>query len=91
MGLKRMREIVQVMAREDHQLEITFDDGRKAVVDVKPLMVRDIFRPLSDDSFFRLVEIDHKFGGVSWPNGADICIDWLEAEIARQTHKVHFA
>lgn len=75
-----MREIIEVIPRENYRLEIAFDDGERAIVDVKPLMKRRVFQPLKDKSFFRQVEIDHKFGGVQWPNGADVCIDWIEAK-----------
>jgi hypothetical protein len=86
-----MREIVEVIPRDDYRLEIGFDDGERAVVDLKLLMKREVFRPLTDKSFFRQVEIDHKFGGIRWPNGADVCIDWIEAEIARQRPKALYA
>jgi len=86
-----MREILEVMPREDYRLEIVFDDGEKATVDLKPLMTRKVFHPLKDESFFRQVEIDRKFGGVQWPNGADVCIDWIESEIARQKPGVQYA
>jgi len=76
-----MREITEVIPTEDYRLKIAFDDGERAIVDVKPLMKRKVFQPLKDKSFFRQVEIDHKFGGVQWPNGPDVCIDWIEAEI----------
>jgi hypothetical protein len=72
-------------------LEVVFDDGERAIVDVKPLMRRKIFQPLMDKSFFRKVEIDRKFGGVQWPNGADVCLDWIEAEMVRQKPRVQYA
>ncbi len=75
-----MRKIVDVIPREDHLLDIRFDDGSKAMVDVKPLMGRRVFEPLWDETFFRRVEID-EFGGLEWPNGADICVDWIEDQI----------
>jgi len=86
-----MREIVEVIPKDDYLLEICFADGQKATVDVKPLMKRRIFQPLRDESFFRQVEIDRKFGGIEWPNGADICIDWIESEIARHKPKAQCA
>jgi len=86
-----MKEIVQVAASQDRCLEITFDDGAVELVDIKTLLDRDVFRPLQDESFFARVAIDHKFGGLIWPNGADICIDWIEAEIGRQRPRVKSA
>ena len=83
-----MREITEVIPTEDYRLKILFDDGERAIVDVKPLMKRKVFQPLKDKSFFRQVEIDRKFGGVQWPNGADVCIDWIEAALkTRKTQK----
>jgi len=75
-----VREIIEVIPRDNYKLEIAFEDGERAIVDVKPLMRRKVFQPLKDKSLFRQVEIDHKFGGVQWPNGPDVCIDWIEAE-----------
>ncbi len=86
-----MREIVEAIPKEDYRLEIVFDDGERVTVDVKPLMKRLIFHPLRDESFFRQVEIGHKFGGVEWPNGADICIDWIEAQIGSQRPLARYA
>jgi len=86
-----MREITEVVPTEDYRLKIVFDDGETAIVDVKPLMKREIFQPLMDKNFFRQVEIDRKFGGVQWPNGTDVCIDWIEAEIARQNPRIQYA
>lgn len=78
-----MGKIVKALPREDYRLEIWFDDDHSVVVDIKPLMKRKIFQPLWDVSVFSQVELD-EFGGLEWPNGADICIDWIEAEIGRQ-------
>jgi hypothetical protein len=84
-SIKRiMREIIKVIPIEDYRIEITFDDGQEAIVDIKPLMKRQVFHALQDEAYFRLVKVDHKFGGLEWPNGADICIDWIEAQIEAQ-------
>lgn len=86
-----MREILEVIPQEDYRLEIVFDDGERAIVDVKPLMKRQVFKPLMDKAFFRQVKIDRKFGGVQWPNGADVCADWIESEIARRKPRARYA
>jgi|WetSurMetagenome_2_1015567.scaffolds.fasta_scaffold1361060_1 hypothetical protein len=76
-----MRQIVGVSPESNYHLRITFDDGDTAVIDVEPLLERDAFQALRNKSLFSEVEIDHKFSGVVWPNGVDICIDWIEEEI----------
>ncbi|MFH0821935.1 MAG: DUF2442 domain-containing protein [Pseudomonadota bacterium] len=86
-----MRETVEAIPKAGYLLQIGFSDGVRVTVDVKPLMKRRIFQPLWDGDFFRRVEIDHKFGGLEWPNGADICIDWIEAQIESQRPLVNYA
>jgi hypothetical protein len=86
-----MRKIINVVPLEGYRLEITFEGEATEIVDIKPLLKRPLFLPLWDESFFAKVEIDHKFDGVMWPDGPDICIDWIEAEIERRKPQVKFA
>ena len=62
--------------------------GSRNLVDVKPLLQFPTFESIRDWDYFSRVKVDHKFGGVEWPNGTDICIDWIEAQITRQRPKV---
>ncbi len=86
-----MREIIQVRPANDYFLEIEFSDGSRNLVDVKPLLQFPTFESIRDWDYFSRVKVDHKFGGVEWPNGTDICIDWIEAQITRQRPKVFHA
>jgi hypothetical protein len=85
-----MSEVIRVVPQDDYLLDVELDDGRKAVIDVKPLLRHAIFEPLKDRSFFFQVGID-RFGGLVWPNGADICADWIEAEIAVPAYQAQTA
>jgi hypothetical protein len=78
-----MSQVIRVIPREDFELEVELDTGEKLVVDVKPLLVKPIFLPLKDETVFRQVRVDD-FGGLEWPNGADICVDWI---LAQTTHR----
>jgi len=89
-GVRILRDVVKVIPLEDYRLEVWFDDGQRATVDIKPLMHRQVFRPLWDENIFSRVEINHKFGGVIWPTGADVCVDWIEAEIGRQRPRASY-
>lgn len=86
-----MREIVEVIPLENHFLEIKFDDGVTAVIDMKPLMEREVFQALWNEDFFAEVEIDHRFKGILWPGEREVCIDWIEAEIGRQKSRTRYA
>ena len=85
-----MSEVVKVIPKGNYQLEIELDDGRRAIIDVKTLLQKPIFQPLREKAFFRQVIID-KFGGLDWPNGADICVDWIEEEIAHPRFRAQTA
>ena len=84
-GNGTMREIIGIKPLDNRCLEVEFDDGERSVVDITPLIEsREIFKDLKDERIFKEVKVDYKFGGVKWPSGADICIDWIEAQIAQK-------
>ncbi len=56
--------------------------GRKGLIDAKPFLEHFLFEPLKEKTLFDQVEVD-RLGGVKWPNGGDICIDWIGEEMAR--------
>ena len=72
-------DVVEVTPRDGHQLELTFKDGLKAVVDLDKVIQRfeGVFAPLNDPVYFRLVRVDPDLGTIVWPNGADVCPDVL--------------
>jgi len=78
-----MAQVVKVVPREDYRLEIELDNGDNMVLDIRPLLQKPIFKPLFDEAFFRRVKVD-EFGGLEWPNGADICVDWI---LAQSSHR----
>jgi hypothetical protein len=62
-----------------HKLELTFQDGLNAVVDLDRVITRfdGIFAALNDREYFRSVSLDPEAATIVWPNGADICLDVL--------------
>jgi len=82
-----MKEIARVKPRDNYLLEIEFADGSIHLIDVKPLLESPAFRSIRDKDLFSRFEVDYRFGGVEWPNGIDICIDWIEAQLERSNRK----
>ncbi|HLG16940.1 MAG TPA: DUF2442 domain-containing protein [Blastocatellia bacterium] len=72
-------DVVDVRPLDGHQLELTFKDGLKAVVDLDRVIrsFEGVFAPLKDPEYFRLVRVDTEIGTIVWPNGADLCPDVL--------------
>ena len=70
-----MRTIVQVEARDDWTLKVTFSSSDVRTFDVRPLLTREAFAPLSNLSEFRRIRNGGYF--VEWANGADLSADTL--------------
>jgi hypothetical protein len=74
-----MIDIARVRPLQARQLELTFADGLKGVVDLDQVISQftGVFAPLLDQSYFSLVRLNNELGTIVWPNGADICPDVL--------------
>lgn len=72
-------DVVDVKPLEGHNLELTFQDGLRAVVDMDQVIKRfdGVFASLNDPEYFRQVRVDPEIGTIIWPNGADVCPDVL--------------
>lgn len=71
--------ILKAEVRGPHHLELSFNDGARAVVNVEPLLHGLVFEPLRDPSFFARGVLDPVCGTVVWPNGADFAPEALHA------------
>ena len=74
-----MIDVVAVKYLENHVLELVFDDGLIARIDMDTVIGRfdGVFAPLEDPAYFSQVRVDRELGTIVWPNGADICPDVL--------------
>ncbi|MGH8590911.1 MAG: DUF2442 domain-containing protein [Gammaproteobacteria bacterium] len=72
-------DVVEVKPLDGHNLELTFKDGLRAVVNMDQVIKRfdGVFAPLNDPEYFRQVRVEPEFGTIVWPNGADVCPDVL--------------
>ena len=72
-------DVVDVRPLDGHKLELSFDDGLTAIVDLDRVIssFEGVFAPLRDLEYFRLVRVDPEIGTIVWPNGADLCPDVL--------------
>jgi hypothetical protein len=69
--------ILSAHPKDEHCLFVTFNDGTRKLVDVRPLLEGPVFEPLRDAAFFRQVTVDAVCGTVVWPNGADLAPEAL--------------
>lgn len=68
-----------------HRLAVTFNDGRKGVIDLsgaKTAVDSGIYAALADPGFFEKASLE--LGAVTWPNGADLDPAWMYEMLAGQ-------
>ncbi len=73
-----MIKVTAVKAREDYQLELSFNTGETRVFDVTPYLNRGIFTELREPSYFQSVRL--AFGSIAWPNEQDFGPESLYVE-----------
>jgi hypothetical protein len=75
--------VVDAKYVSDYQLDITFDDGTRKLVDVSQWFKGPVFEPLRKKSYFKKFFIEAT--SIAWPNGADIAPESLyEAQDLRK-------
>jgi hypothetical protein len=67
----RVYRVVSFEITGPHILHVHFDDGTEQVIDFKPILAGEIYRPLRELSVFNQVRIDAEVQTLVWPNGAD--------------------
>jgi hypothetical protein len=74
-----------------HRLHVTFSEGTSGEHDFSALIAETglMGEPLRDPAYFALVFLED--GAPTWPNGFDICPDWLWGEIEATGGRNHEA
>ncbi len=70
-----MEHVTHVFARDDFQLELTFDTGEFKVFDAKPYLDKGVFQRLRDINLFKQAYVG--CGTVCWPQDLDIAPETL--------------
>ena len=67
------------------RLRVRFDDGKEGVHDFTPMVSKNnpgpMLKPLCEASYFARVFIE--LGAPTWPNGFDICPDYLHQQMTQ--------
>ena len=72
-------EVVKAKYIKDYQIELTFNDGKNGIIDLKDHLTGEIFKPLRDKSFLKKFKIE--FDTLSWKNGAGIAPEFLYSKV----------
>jgi hypothetical protein len=76
-----LNKVLQVAVVGRFGLAVRFQDGASGVHDCSELVRRDgpVMISLRDPSYFAEVRLEH--GAPTWPDGYDMCPDWLRMEM----------
>jgi hypothetical protein len=78
--------VTKVTYLTDYRLRLEFDDGTTREVDLSNELYGEVFEPLKNLDFFRLVYVNPDTKTVEWPNGADFAPEFLH-EIGEEVKK----
>ena len=77
--------LVEATPLEEFNVQVRFEDGTEAEVDLSYLIERGgVFEQLRDPGFFRQLRADEEAGTIVWPNDADIAPETLYAHAHRR-------
>jgi hypothetical protein len=79
--IKAMNKVVKIKWLGGHRLHATFSDGATGERDFSAMVAQagPMGQPLRDPAYFARVFLED--GAPTWPNGFDMCPDWLRREI----------
>jgi hypothetical protein len=86
-----MVDVVSVKPLGGHRLRVRFSDGSEGTHDFGVLVKEPgpVLVPLRDERYFARVFLE--FGALTWPNGYDMCPDWLRMEMEAAGELKHVA
>lgn len=73
-----MEKVVKIKVQEDFKIWIKFSDDQEKIVDIRLLIGEGFTRELLEPEKFNEVYIEEG-GGLAWPNGFDICPNYLKS------------
>ena len=74
-------DLVKIKYLGGYQLELTFKDGKKGIVDFKSyLKLGGVYARFKDLDYFKKAYVDKEVGVLCWPGGVDVAPETLYHE-----------
>lgn len=54
-----------------YTLEVVFENNARKTINLAPVLYGEMYGPLKDPDFFKLLKLDDEVQTLVWPNGAD--------------------
>jgi hypothetical protein len=79
-----IRDVVFAPYKDEYRIEITFDDGKRGVVDFSKYLDKGgVFSRFKDIRFFKNFKINEELGVLTWQDEIDVAPETLYAEATR--------
>ena len=62
---------------DGYRIEVSFNDGRKGIADLKDALRGPVFESLKDEAEFRRFVVDKELDTLVWANGADLAPEYI--------------
>ena len=62
---------------KDYKVEVSFNNGRKGIVDLHDTLKGGVFEPLKDKREFSSFVVDKDLATIVWKNGADLAPEYI--------------
>ena len=69
--------VIEAKYVEGYKVEVSFNDGRKGIVDLSVALTGPVFEPLKEVSAFSQLRVDRELETIVWPNGADLAPEFI--------------
>jgi len=77
--------VIEAKYIEGYTVEVSFNDGRKGIVDLSVALKGPVFEPLKEVSAFSQLRVDQELETIVWPNGADLAPEYIYFQAFRNT------
>lgn len=72
--------ITQARYLDDYKVEVSFNNGRTGIADLKEALKGPMFEPLKEKSVFSTLTVDKELETIVWSNGADLAPEYIYFE-----------
>jgi len=69
--------VIDAKYLEDYRIEVSFNDGKKGIVDLSQSLQGTVFGFLKNKKKFSQFKFDRELDTIVWPNGADMAPEYL--------------
>lgn len=73
-----IKQIVELKAKDNFTLEVTFSEGEVKIYDIKPIIECEVFKPLADIAIFK--QVCNRGYFIEWGEEIDLSADTLYVE-----------